>query len=161
MDIFTITTDVCVEGQAVELEVSAYTDDGSDSANLTLSTEERTIEGFEVEVTEDHIMDLTEDELHRLCRNLFANHREFMDELVEHRALVGEALKEAVEVAEPQPTEPQPTEPELELSTVADWFCQESNDGMLAELISEMLKRENAKTQSALFTAVAKHLGGM
>ena len=147
MDIFTITTDVCVEGQEVELDVSASTEDGSDSANLTLNTEERTIEDFEVEVTEDHIKDLTEDELHRLCRNLFANHREFMDELVQHRA---------VEVAEPQPTEP-----ELELSTVADWFCQESNDGMLAELVSVMLKRENAKTQSALFTAVAKHLGGM
>jgi hypothetical protein len=155
MDIFTITTDVCVEGQEVELEVSASTEDGSDSANLTLNTEERTIEDFEVEVTEDHIEDLTQDELNELCRALVTHHQEPMNRLARHLSLCQE-----VELTEPKP-EPQPTEPELELSTVADWFCQESNDGRLAELISEMLKRENAKTQGALFTAVAKHLGGM
>ena len=146
MDIFTITTDVCVEGQEVELDVNAYTDDGSDSANLTLNTEERTIEDFEVEVTENHIKDLTEDELNELCRALVTHHQEPMNRLARHLS-----LRQEVEL----------TEPELELSTVADWFCQERNDGRLAELISEMLKRESAKTQGALFTAVAKHLGGM
>ena len=51
--------------------------------------------------------------------------------------------------------------PTPRLSLVADWFCEDQNNGRLADLVSELLDRNLDKTRTALFTAVAKHLGGM
>ena len=154
--IFTVTRDIEVEGSDVEIEVTASHDEGSEYESFTLNNVgEKVLDEYAINIDKDDIEEMDEAEVVSLLTSLNATHPVLM------QRIYSEGTVKAHTVEAPEPETAEPAEPELELSTVADWFGQENNNGRLAELISELLDRNLSKTRAALITAVAKHLGGM